>query len=170
MAMLLVVAQFIRLTLLPYAAFGFAAGQLHRMLISPLGEGVVNLVCSLIGARYLGAVGVALGTLIGAVAGVLLHFLNSMPRTDRLKFNRGEFATGGILRPVICCLPVFMMGMIAIDHALNWIAQAAMIAGCELLAMALLWKVNFAPSERRQISALTLQLLPTRKYDPAAMP
>ena len=80
------------------------------MLISPLGEGVVNLVCSLIGARYLGAVGVALGTLIGAVAGVLLHFLNSMPRTDRLKFNRGEFATGGILRPVICCAAGFHDG------------------------------------------------------------
>ena len=157
MAMLLVVAQFIRLALLPYAAFGFAAGQLSRMLISPLGEGVVNLLCSLAGAYYFGAVGVALGTLIGAVAGVALHFFNSMPRTDRLGFNRRELAVVGIVRPMICCLPALLLGMIALGHAPNRLTQGALVGGVELLAFAALWKLNFNSTERDQIAGLVLR-------------
>lgn len=157
MAMLLVVAQFIRLQLLPYAAFGFAAGQLSRMLISPLGEGVVNLLCSLAGARYFGAVGVAMGTLIGAVAGVALHFFNSMPRTDRLVFDRGELAVAGILRPMICCLPGVLLGVIALSFAPHRAIQWLVIGGSELIAAVTLWRLNFDMRERDQIAGLVLR-------------
>jgi O-antigen/teichoic acid export membrane protein len=156
-AMILVAAQFIRLTLLPYAAFGFAAGQQNRMLISPLGEGVVNLICSLIGAYYLGAVGVALGTLIGACVGVLLHFFNSMPRTNHLAFARGDLALTGILRPMVYCLPAFLLGLVALIPAPNLIARAAVVCGCELLGIVFLWKLNFDRVERGEITGLVLR-------------
>lgn len=159
-AMVLVVAQFIRVTLLPYAAFGFAAGQQNRMLISPLGEGVMNLICSLVGAYYLGAIGVALGTLIGACVGVLLHFFNSMPRTDRLAFARGDLAITGILRPMIYCLPAALLGFVAMIPAANLPAQAAVVCGCELLGIVSLWNLNFDRSERGQITGLVLRFVP----------
>lgn len=158
-AMLLVVAQFIRLTLLPYAAIGFAAGQQHRMLVSPLGEGVVNLACSLVGVRYLGAAGVALGTLVGACAGVLLHFANSMPRTDEMKFNRLELVVMGILRPIACCLPAFLTVLLLVHHMPNPLALFALLAAGEVLALLVLWKMNFNPRERNEIVELAARTL-----------
>jgi O-antigen/teichoic acid export membrane protein len=157
MAMLLVIAQFIRLTLLPYAAFGFAAGQLEKMLISPLGEGVVNLAFSLGGAHYFGAVGVAFGTFVGAWAGVLLHFLNSMPRTDRLQFKRSELILSGILRPVLCCLPLYPLALFAMAMAPGRMIQAVLIACVELFAIVALWNLNFDGRERDQIAGLVLR-------------
>ena len=151
MAVLLVLAHFIRLTLLPYAGAGFAAGQQHRMLVSPLGEGIVNLLCSLVGARYLGAVGVALGTVVGACVGVLLHFTNSMPRTDEIHFHRGKLILTGILRPMICCLPAFLIVLLAASRASNQFMLAAFVCGGEMLALLMLWKFNFRVEERNEI-------------------
>ena len=159
MAMILVLAQFLRLTLLPYAAVGFAAGQQHRMLISPLGEGIVNLVCSLLGAEYLGAIGVAIGTLIGAVAGVLLHFFNSMPRTDRVSFHRTKLATSGILQPVACCLPALILTFAACHFISNRMTQSALICVGELAAALVLWKTNFDDRERREILDLATRMI-----------
>lgn len=156
-ATLLVVAQFIRLTLLPYAAIGFASGQQHRMLVSPLGEGVVNLACSLVGVRYLGAAGVALGTLVGACAGVLLHFVNSMPRTDEMTFSRLELVVTGILRPITCCLPPFLVVLLLAHHTYNPLALVAMICSGEVLAILITWKINFDTRERNEIARLVLR-------------
>jgi len=153
-ATLLVVAQFIRLTLLPYAAIGFAAGQQHRMLVSPLGEGVVNLACSLVGVRYLGVVGVALGTLVGAFAGVLLHFAISMPRTDEMRFNRLELLMTGILRPTACCLPGFFAVLWLANVMPNSLALVALICAGEVLSGLLIWKINFNLPERSEILEL----------------
>ncbi len=157
LATLLVVAQMIRLTLLPYAAAGFAAGQQQRMLVSPLGEGVVNLICSLVGAAYLGAEGVALGTLIGACVGVLLHFINSMPRTDELLFSRGKLIAAGILKPVLCCSPAFFVVLSLEKHIPGQLTLAALICGGELLTFLLLWKLNFDARERTEIAELLLR-------------
>jgi O-antigen/teichoic acid export membrane protein len=158
-ATLLVVAQFIRLTLLPYAAIGFAAGQQHRMLGSPVGEGVVNLGCSLVGVRYLGAVGVALGTLVGACVGVLLHFTNSMPRTDEVKLNRLELLTTGILRPIACCIPGFLMVRLLANHMPNSLALAALICAGEAIASFVLWQFNFNLRERQDMVELVKRTL-----------
>ncbi|MEK6396455.1 MAG: hypothetical protein V4734_00075, partial [Terriglobus sp.] len=70
LAEILIAAQAIRLSCALYAMTGFSAGKQTQMLISPFGEGIVNLVCSFIGARLLGAPGVALGSVVGAIAGV----------------------------------------------------------------------------------------------------
>lgn len=153
-ALILVIAQFVRLTLLPYAAIGFAEGQQNRMLISPLGEGVVNLICSLIGAKFLGAVGVALGTLVGACAGVLLHFFNSMPRTDSMSFMRRSLAGVGILRPILYCLPAVALALIVVHEMPGRVGQATGVFSGELIALFLLWKLNFAVGERKQITSL----------------
>ena len=157
-AILLVIAQFIRLTLLPYAAFVFATGQQHRMLISPLGEGVVNLGCSLVGAHFLGATGVALGTLIGACAGVLLHAFNSMPRTDSMSFKRSSLVLTGILKPIFCCLPTVILALTLINNVPSLIVQIMMICSGELLTVFALWKLNFDARERNEIVGLVLHL------------
>ncbi len=67
----LVVAGSLRTLALPYVAGAVSAGLQGRMIVTPLVEGIVNVVASiLLGMRY-GAIGVALGTLIGALVGQL---------------------------------------------------------------------------------------------------
>jgi O-antigen/teichoic acid export membrane protein len=148
LAVILVVAQFIRLALLPYAAVAFAAGQQQRMLISPMVEGVVNLACSVAGAYFLGALGVALGTLIGAVVGVLLHFVNSMPRTDCMTFSRRRLALTAMARPVACCLPSLLLLLAVFAARERSPVELAAIALGELLAAFVIWRGNFQSGER----------------------
>lgn len=147
-ALILILAQFIRLTLMPYAAIGFAAGQQHRMLVSPLVEGIVNLACSILGAYLWGAIGVAVGTLIGSIAGVAIHFAVSMPRTDAMQFSRSRLAWRGIGLPVSCCAP----GVALLLYARN--SQPAyrigLIGVAEILTALLFWMIVLAPGERRE--------------------
>ena len=153
LAIILIVAQFIRLTLMSYAAIGFGTGQQQRMLISPLGEGVVNLICSVAGAWLWGALGVALGTLAGVFVGVFLHFVNSMPRTDTMVFSRLRLAISGIGRPLACCLPSLTV-LLAFHRMGGLSAQLILVAVAELAAAGILWVANFDAAERRQLLAL----------------
>ena len=129
----LIAAQFIRLTMFPYVIVGFGAGQQSRMLVSPLVEGIVNLVCSLIGVRYLGAFGVALGTLIGAIVGVSLHFFNSIPKTDFIFVSRQELFWKGMVSPtgvsVAIFLPLLLLTRISISRVVQVAATIVLLAG-----------------------------------------
>ena len=104
-AEILIAAQFIRLTCMPYAVAAFGAGQQRQMLISPVGEGIVNLVCSLIGVKLFGAQGVAWGTFIGAIVGVALHLCLSMRWTSSMRIDPWSFLLTGVLRPALCAAP-----------------------------------------------------------------
>lgn len=154
LAEVLIVAQFIRLTLLPYAAVGLGVGQQQRMLISPLGEGLVNLACSIVLAHFYGAIGVAAGTLVGSLCGVLLHFFNSMPRTDLIRFSRRRLLWTGILRPMLFCLPAALLAILALRHLSAAPVQFSAIAAAELFAALALWWMNFSGPERRQMAGL----------------
>jgi O-antigen/teichoic acid export membrane protein len=161
LGIILIVAQFIRLTLMPYAAIGFGTGQQQRMLISPLGEGVFNLICSVAGAWLWGALGVALGTLAGVFVGVFLHFVNSMPRTDTMVFSRRGLAISGIGRPFACCLPSLFV-LLAFHGMGSILAQMSLVAAAELAAAAILWMANFDAGERRQLLNLFHQAIRAR--------
>jgi O-antigen/teichoic acid export membrane protein len=150
-AELLLLAQFLRSTLMPYSNIGFAAGQLHRMLMSPLAEGVVNLACSILGAWLWGAIGVAIGTLIGAVVGVLIHFMVSMPRTDAMLFSRSLFAFRAIITPMACCAPCAGFVLLLLRHGAPPAYEIAYIAIAELTSTLLFWAFVLGPMERRAI-------------------
>lgn len=156
-AAILVIAQFIRLTLMPYAAIGFAVGQQGRMLISPLGEGIVNLGCSVLGAIWLGALGVALGTLVGAIVGVLLHFVVSMPRTNSMMFSRRRLLFSGIFRSIACCLPAIALLAILVPR-LGTVAGLALVAIGEVVTASILWRGNFEPGERYELKGVATKM------------
>ena len=152
--LVLVGAQFIRLTLVPYAIVGFSAGQQQRMLASPIIEGIVNLVLSLVLVRFLGAVGVAVGTLFGALLGVLLHFTVSMPRTDSVCFPRLQLLIHGILRPISYVLPVLAVFFLVRRSVDNSPAQFILLLPLEIMLACFLWFLHFDASERSQLTSL----------------
>src|SRR5262249_22396191 len=70
---MLLVANVIRLCALPYSTLLLGTGQQNKVILSPLAEGTTNLVASVIGAYLFGAIGVAIGTLIGSFVSLGFH-------------------------------------------------------------------------------------------------
>jgi O-antigen/teichoic acid export membrane protein len=151
-AEILIAAQWLRLTLMPYATIGFSVGQQRQMLTSAFVEGALNLTCSLIAAHFLGALGVAIGTSVGACAGVYVHFFNSMPRTNLILFRRWRLLAKGILQPTLLSLPLGFLALV-LTHLVNApLLKVLFIAGGEAMAFLLLWRYNFSPQEREALA------------------
>jgi O-antigen/teichoic acid export membrane protein len=108
----LLMANIIRLTGAAYTIILVAAGQQHLIKVSPLAEGIGNLAASIaLGARF-GAVGVAFGTLIGAIISVGAHLFYNMPRTQtEISFARPDLLRVGIASPLLCTSPLFFAAL-----------------------------------------------------------
>jgi O-antigen/teichoic acid export membrane protein len=152
---ILVVAQVIRLTLFPYALIGFVAGQQQRMLVSPIVEGVTNLLFSLTLVQFMGARGVAIGTLIGALIGVWLHLTVSLSKTNSIQVDRSQLIWQGILKPLAFTLPFMLCAFLA-----PWISSPILhlllVAFAELSVFALLWRFSFNSQDRKQLMSVLL--------------
>ncbi|HTW62678.1 MAG TPA: polysaccharide biosynthesis C-terminal domain-containing protein [Terracidiphilus sp.] len=167
-AEILMGAQLVRLTLLPYCVIGFSAGEQSRMLVSPTVEAAVNVACSLILVRFIGAEGVAVGTLVGAFVGVALHFLVSMRQTRSMAFNRAQLLWQGILRPVAwAAVPA---GALAL--CLHWFTdpaiQIALLAASAAALAAVFWYGHLDAGERNVIHGAGTHLLAAR-FRPSAI-
>jgi hypothetical protein len=78
----------------------------HRVATAAaISEGVVNLAASIWLARHYGAMGVAMGTLLGSFAGVAMHFGVSMHYTRNLAISRMDLFVKGLLRPGVIVIP-----------------------------------------------------------------
>jgi O-antigen/teichoic acid export membrane protein len=105
----LVIANIIRLSALPYAMLLIGTGQQRLVTISPLIEGGSNLLVSIVAGALFGAVGVAIGTLIGSVVGIAVNFVYNIPRTKTIAVDLLTYLTDGLLRPLVCTAPLFVV-------------------------------------------------------------
>jgi O-antigen/teichoic acid export membrane protein len=106
---ILLLASMLRMLGLPYAVMVVGTGRQWLASVSPVAEAIVNFTASLILVRHLGAVGVAWGTVIGAIVGLALHFSLSMRLTqDRLAIPRRTYLAAGILLPLTAALPTLL--------------------------------------------------------------
>ena len=103
---ILVFANVVRNLCLPYATMITATGRQGAATAAAVSEGVVNLGSSIYMASRFGAIGVALGTVIGAFVSVSLHFSMSMRYTQTtLEISRSRLFVKGLLQPAIIVLP-----------------------------------------------------------------
>ncbi|MGH9585581.1 MAG: oligosaccharide flippase family protein [Acidobacteriaceae bacterium] len=105
---ILLIANIVRLIGAPYASILVGTGQQKLVIVSPIMEGVCNLVLSiLLGMRY-GAIGVAWGTLAGATVGMLSQIVYNVKRTEpTIQVSRRKYLVAGVLIPVLCGSPVY---------------------------------------------------------------
>ena len=157
--LVLVGAQTIRLTLMPYALVGFSAGQQNRMLVSPFAEGLVNLVVSLVLIRWIGAIGVAMGTLCGAVVGIVIHFGVSMPRTDAVRFSRSRLFLQTILSPALYTLPIAGVAFLLLRFTSTAKLQALLLGAAEIILAGAFWILYLDPKERSSLRGLVRKKL-----------
>jgi O-antigen/teichoic acid export membrane protein len=112
---ILVLATIVRNLLLPYATIVVATGKQNIATAAGIAEAVVNLGSSIYLVRSIGAAGVAIGTLLGAFVGVLMHFCLSMHYTSAtISVSRGRLFIRGLLRPSIIAIPTALL-------ALDWV-------------------------------------------------
>jgi Na+-driven multidrug efflux pump len=89
---LLMAANIIRLAGMTYSVVLVASAQQRLVTLSPLMEGFTNVFASIVLGMKFGAIGVAAGTLIGGVVGMLGHIVYNMPRTRKeVAFNVHAF-------------------------------------------------------------------------------
>ena len=150
----LVIAQCIRLTLLPYALVGFSAGQQGRMLASPFAEGLGNLAVSLLLVRSMGGLGVAVGTVCGALLGVLLHFTVSMPRTDAVRFSKSKLLFSGIVLPAIYLVPIAAAFTVLVRLLPGAIDRSVILFLSEIALLCSFWFSYFTAQERTSMRGL----------------
>ncbi len=151
----LVLANIIRLLALPYSTLLLGTGQQQKVILSPIVEGVTNLVASVVGAYFWGAIGVAVGTLIGSVVSVTLHFLYNMPRTSLVAINRLLLVKEGILRPLLCVSPLGLVLIVQMAlHPLSGIVFAGCVALTSVTSLLLLWNYGLLSSERDRLQGV----------------
>lgn len=148
----LVAANIIRLSAAPYVMTLIGTGQQKLVTITPLLEGLCNLFASVIGGYLFGAMGVAIGTLVGSLAGIGGHFIYNMPRTSAIEFRISDYLRDGMLRPAICAIPLIACGIVfngnvEFSPALKYLVLIATLTATPVL----IWCWGLVGSERDKL-------------------
>ncbi len=104
----LMVAQAIRLSVNSYFTMLVATGQQRYGVAAAVVESLSNLVLSITGALWLGPIGVALGTLAGAVLGIACTFPITMRWAKEVPILPWPLLREGVLRPLLVALPMLL--------------------------------------------------------------
>jgi len=107
---ILVLANVIRNLCAPYATMVVATGRQGPATASAVSEAVVNLSSSIYLASRYGAIGVAVGTVLGSLVSVSLHFIISMRFTrSTLAIPRSTLFLKGLLQPALIGIPSLVL-------------------------------------------------------------
>lgn len=148
---ILVLAHIVRNLCAPYATMVIATGMQKVATWAGVCEAVTNLGTSLVLGKLYGAVGVASGTLIGAVVGVVVHYTLSMRRTQGiLAISPLRLLRQGVLRPSLSLLPTLLL------LPIFWKPVPVHLAALYLMAwlitsVILFWQADLTRQERASI-------------------
>ena len=107
---ILVISNFIRQLGYTYSLVVIATGKQEFATFASVAEAVVNVVVSVWLAHRVGALGVAFGTLTGAVVSLVLHLTVSMRLTrSAIAMAPSRFITHSLLRPLTCLIPLALL-------------------------------------------------------------
>lgn len=136
---ILVTANIIRLTGVPYSVVLVASGQQKLVTLSPLCEGLTNLAASVFLGMRFGAIGVAAGTLIGGIVGLLGHIVYNMPRTRKeVSFRVRAFLLSGVSLPLLAATPLIALLIYTSYVAIPSFRLVAAVCGITLLQATLM--------------------------------
>jgi O-antigen/teichoic acid export membrane protein len=151
---ILVFANVIRNLCAPYATMISATGRQEAAIATAVSEAAVNLGSSIYLASRFGAIGVALGTVLGSFVSVCLHFAISMHFTRQtIAISRAQLFLKGLLQPGVIAVPsvlLFLLGWFAPGTVRG--PQLPIIWGISTLASA--WFVALSREERDDLMRL----------------
>lgn len=134
---ILICAQAIRMSSSSYSISLIATGQQNYGIAVAITEGVINLAVSIVGAWLIGPTGVAWGTAVGAICGVLWLMFYTMPRAREIPIWIGEYARETLLRPTFCILPLLLYAALSVRrHVAPGFLVAALASSVVLMFLA----------------------------------
>lgn len=149
---ILTIANMVRLSMLPYSVAVVGDGLQRYGFIAAIGEAVVNFGVSIALASRFGAVGVAVGTVVGGVVSVGLHFFCTMRYTSRaIPVRRVELILRGLARPLACAIPLFAFFFFCRGNpAIHGFFPPAVVT---VLTAILIWNFGLTGSDRTIFSS-----------------
>jgi O-antigen/teichoic acid export membrane protein len=152
---ILVFANIIRNLCAPYATMIAATGRQGAATTTAIAEAVVNLGSSIYLASRFGAIGVALGTLLGSFVSVALHFAITMHFThETLAISRSRLVLKGLLQPAIIAIPSLLLFPLW-----WWRARLVLAPGLEIVwgisTLCLAWWLGLSREERNDLMRLS---------------
>ena len=162
----LVLGNVIRQFCYPYALAIIATGKHNQATIAAIAEATVNITVSIYLVQRIGAIGVAIGTLVGAFVSVGTHVAISMKLTRAtVAVSRRRFLLEGLLRPLSCVAPTLLsiplwLKATVVPMSPYWISIWA------LTTLTIVWYTGLLPGERQNVKAILLRVIywrPARK-------
>jgi O-antigen/teichoic acid export membrane protein len=155
----LVLGNVIRQLANPYALVLLATGQQHLATVAAVAEASVNLALSIYLVQRFGAIGVAMGTLVGAFVSVGLHLAVSMKLTRSTIFmSRRRFVLTGVLRPLVCVIPAMLLILLWNESGMLPIS-ILMILISFFATAAIGWLVGLTSAERDDLMGVFRRLI-----------
>ena len=154
----LVLGNVVRQLVLPYTLLVVATGKQHLATIAAVAEAGVNIVLSIWLVQRIGAVGVAVGTLVGAFVNFGVHLLVSMRYTQpTILIPRTRFLLLGVSRALLIIAPSLFL--YPFWRKLNMLpAPPAVIALWIATTAAIAWWVALTAEDRGDLRAGLLRL------------
>jgi len=148
---ILVLANILRSMCAPYASMLVATDSQRVAIAGAIAEAVVNVTASVYLARYIGAIGVAYGTLIGSFVSVGVHFAINMHFTySKFAVSRSRLFLTGLARPSLVAIPSVLL-------VRRWWSPTAPSFGpatwvfWSLSTLLLTWYIGFNHGERASL-------------------
>jgi O-antigen/teichoic acid export membrane protein len=153
----LIFANVIRNLGAPYATMTIATDRQEAATATGISEAIVNLGSSIYFVRHMGAIGVALGTVLGAFVSIVLHFTISMHLThNSLAISRSQLLLKGMLRPLVIAVPSLVLAPFWWRApALRFTPQLLVVWSTVTLAFA--WYIGLNREEREHLELLVIR-------------
>ena len=152
---ILVIANGLRMPLVPYSVMLLGTGQQRVALWAPIVEGIANLIASVALGRIYGAIGVAFGTLIGAAFGVLWQIVINIPRTTVIPCRRLAFVREGYAKAAVAFMPLLVLFVPAVSA--DPTLRIGVVGIAIILTAAAFWFITLQENERTRFKALLVR-------------
>jgi O-antigen/teichoic acid export membrane protein len=156
---ILVLGNVIRQLAYPYVIGVVATGKQHLATTSAIAEALVNIGLSIWLVQKFGAIGVAIGTLVGAVVSLGVHLLVSMRYTQSaILIRRPRFVVDGLLRPLLTITPSLLF--YPFWRQGNLLPASPTVLVMWVVATAtILWTVGLKAEEHHELKTIFLRLM-----------
>jgi O-antigen/teichoic acid export membrane protein len=156
---ILVLGNVVRYLCSPYLVTVIATGKQRSATMATVTEACVNIVLSIWLVQKIGAVGVAVGTLVAAFISVGVHLLVSIPNTQgAITMDRPRFLLQGLLRPLLVVTPSLCLYPFWHQKTMLPVAPVAFVLWAAA-TLAIAWWVVLAAEDRQEVRRSLSRLL-----------
>jgi O-antigen/teichoic acid export membrane protein len=150
---LVVIGHALRQVAFPYTTLLLSTNQHRQLVLSPIVEGLANVLVAVVAGRAFGALGVACAVVVGAAVGQLLNYFYNLPRTHGRSFDRRGLVVRSVMLPLLCFVPAIlwvpMSGFGLSEHLSAAVRMALLLISCGLV-----WRYSVDQVEKHAVLTL----------------